>query len=41
MGHPGNYTREEAIPAIDAEGILPERRTGPRNSSIGIESIRT
>jgi hypothetical protein len=24
MGHTGNYTREEAIAAIDAEGILPD-----------------
>jgi Domain of unknown function (DUF4331) len=24
MGHTGNYTREEAIKAIDAEGILPD-----------------
>src|SRR5277367_5945430 len=24
MGHTGNYTREEAIEAIDAEGILPD-----------------
>ena len=24
MGHTGNYTREEALAAIDAEGILPD-----------------
>jgi hypothetical protein len=24
MGHTGNYTREEAIAAIDADGLLPD-----------------
>ncbi len=24
MGHTGNYTREEAIAAIDVEGLLPD-----------------
>jgi hypothetical protein len=27
MGHTGNYTREEAIAAIDAEGLLPDMLT--------------
>jgi len=27
MGHTGNYTREEALAAIDAEGILPDTLT--------------
>ncbi|MGZ8801921.1 MAG: DUF4331 family protein, partial [Mycobacterium sp.] len=27
MGHPGNYTREEAIAAIGAHGILPDMLT--------------
>jgi hypothetical protein len=27
MGHTGNYTREEAIAAIDAEGTLPDMLT--------------
>src|ERR1700734_873909 len=45
MGHTGNYTREEAIAAIDAEGLLPDMlastRHGPRSTPTAAPSPAT
>ena len=39
MGHTGNYTREEAIAAIDAHGILPDMPSFDPSSRHNIPTV--